>query len=162
MAKSNRLNFERYTPPGIDCTAEVRVYLILLCVAVLLSLGTPYDIQHTAGNLYIEEPGQPPYIPEGCMMPGFESFLNAIPLYFGVLLILCLWAMWMHYSSFSQGSRALYLMRRLPTRGELFRRVAVLPLWGMAIAIGTAVLLLTAYYIFYRVVTPAPCLPAGL
>lgn len=66
----------------------------------------------------------------------------------------------MLYASFSQGSRSLYLMGRLPKgrrimAGYLLRG----PLWCLVRCAVLCGALLGAYYLVWRFATPAGCLP---
>ena len=66
-----------------------------------------------------------------------------------------------HYAYHRQGSKSIYLMRRLPSKLELHRRCLTLPIAGILIALLTAFLLLLIYYAVYMNVTPAECLMPG-
>ena len=75
------------------------------------------------------------------------------------LFMLLVW-MGMLYASFSQGSRSLYLMGRLPKgrrimAGYLLRG----PLWCLVRCAVLCGALLGAYYLVWRFATPAGCLP---
>ena len=64
------------------------------------------------------------------------------------------------YSSYYQGSRSIYLMRRLPEgRGLLRRQVWTVPVcWALAILV-TGAVLLGLCWLLWRFKTPAECLP---
>lgn len=66
-----------------------------------------------------------------------------------------------HYLSHYQGSKSIYLMRRLPDRWELHHRCLTLPLTGALIYLGCALFLLLVYFCIYLIVTPAQCLIPG-
>lgn len=66
-----------------------------------------------------------------------------------------------HYAYHYQGSRSIYLMRRLPSRWELWRRCLALPAAGAVCALLLAALLLLCYFGLYLLLTPRPCLQPG-
>lgn len=64
------------------------------------------------------------------------------------------------YSSYYQGSRSIYLMRRLPDGRSLLRRqIWSVPLRVMGLLLLLGVVLLAATWLVWRFVTPAQCLP---
>ena len=84
-----------------------------------------------------------------------QHLLAARP--FPVLAGICLLLAIPHGVSFYQGSRSIYLMRRLNDRGELWRRTLGLPLVLAAIVLVLAALVLVVFYIAYCVATPDVC-----
>ena len=95
-------------------------------------------------------------------MPAFFELLDKALLGYLVLSVGMVVMAVYSYSYFYQGSRSIYLMRRLPNRFELPRRCLTLPVAAILIcmlaALGNGVL----YYGIYRLLTPVECLPAGL
>ena len=65
----------------------------------------------------------------------------------------------MNYASFRQGSKNIYLMKRLPSRWELHRRCILLPALGMVGSLVMGFTLLMIYFAIYMLVTPDRCLP---
>ena len=63
------------------------------------------------------------------------------------------------YLYYYQGSKSIYLMRRLPNRWEMHRRSITLPFAAFVIAVMTEIALWLLYYGIYLVCTPAQCLP---
>ncbi len=153
---------EALVPPGSDWRIEVRVYLIALGACALMSFLT------TVGSVYQAYRGlfdfSTAYLSERYrlsdrMMPRFTELCWTLPLFVGIMAGLCTVSAVGHWRSFSMESHTLYLMRRLPTRGELFRRVALLPILGMVLALGVLAVLYSGYYLFYIQITPAGHLP---
>ena len=74
-------------------------------------------------------------------------------------LVIAVWAVSL-YGSFSQGSRSLYLMHRLPEGRKLLTGYVVkAPLVCLAGAAVVCALLLGIYYMVWRLLTPEICLP---
>lgn len=77
-----------------------------------------------------------------------------------VLLALALAAVL--YSSYYQGSRSIYLMRRLPDGRETLRRqVWCVPLRTAALLLAAGLLAIGAAWLMWRYMTPAQCLPTA-
>ena len=87
--------------------------------------------------------------------PGVQREVDELPLL--LPLVFLLW----HYAYHYQGSRSVYLMRRLPDRWEYHRRCLAIPAATVA---ATAVLLagsLALFYGAYMLFTPAACVVPG-
>lgn len=77
-----------------------------------------------------------------------------------VLLALALAAVL--YSSYYQGSRSIYLMRRLPdSRKTLRQQVWCVPLRTAALLLAAGLLTIGAAWLTWRYMTPAQCLPTA-
>ena len=64
------------------------------------------------------------------------------------------------YSSYYQGSRSIYLMRRLPDGRRILRRqIWSVPLRVMVLLLLLGVVMLAASWLVWRFVTPEQCLP---
>lgn len=87
----------------------------------------------------------------------YEGCALWLLVYFAI--IAAVWAVLL-YGSFSQGSRSLYLMRRLPEgRKPLFAYVLRAPVRYMVYGAMLCAVLLGVYYIIWRFITPESCLP---
>ena len=81
---------------------------------------------------------------------------------FGVLILLILVWIMIRYVFFYRESKSIYLMRRLPKRSELYKRILVIPavLLGLSAITAIITVLLCRYY--YIHLTPANQLPAQI
>ena len=150
--------FQRLTPPGISAREEFRWIRNGLIVSLLFSLlffsrfFTQYD------NLFYQLGDGSRVLRQGALMP---SYMEVLGLSLGGFLILALCmlplAAW-HYGYHYQGSKSIYLMKRLPGKGELIRGCLGMPLLGAAVSAGTGLFLLFLYGGFYRLLTPQACL----
>ena len=98
---------------------------------------------------------------QGAVMAPFHEVLGGALTGFGLFALcmpaLAVWNYFYHY----QGSRSIYLMRRLPDRWELPRRCIAQPALALALCAVTAVVTLLLYFAFYWLVTPKECLQSG-
>ncbi len=136
-------------PPGTDVTVELRAYCITLGACLLLSLQTLGSIFDTAREMQRYSTSDPALPVPTDVMPPFSAFCGMLPFILFVMTALCVIGMAAHRLALTRESNALYLMRRLPTRGELFRRVYLLPLWGIGMAVAVFGVFYCIYFLFY-------------
>lgn len=144
----------RLTPPGYDADQE-RIWLrvgAMLSVIVSLAVYSQHLLAARQG-LYNHYGALNP----DAVMEDFAALLQGSLWPFPVLAGICLLLAIPHGVSFYQGSRSIYLMRRLNDRGELWRRTLGLPLVLAAIVLVLAALVLVVFYIAYCVATPDVC-----
>ena len=96
----------------------------------------------------------------GAIMPRFDRYAILTVYVTGGALLLTLASTVLLYSSYYQGSRSIYLMRRLPDGRSLLRRqVWSVPLRVMGLLLLLGMVLLALSWLVWRFVTPAQCLP---
>ena len=143
----------RYAPPGFPLRTERQLFLLAMIVAVLFSLQFPARYAAALQTVRQQLERNLPAI-----MPDFYQLLGRALLGFALPALCMLIYVFLHYSYHHQGSRSIYLMRRLPDPTELHRRCLTLPLLGIACCILTAAVVLMLYFAIYMTVTPKPCL----
>lgn len=150
---------DAWTPPGIRAAAEIKWIAAGLSLSFLYSLKFVFHfLSHRSDLLWMVENVPPLQMPE-VSMPGFFALLDHGLAGFAAVAVcmagLALYHWFYHY----QGSKSIYLMRRLPQRWELLRRCAALPALGAAACLFTALLLLALYCAIYLLFTPDGYLP---
>lgn len=155
-----RLPFESYVPAGLDARQELRWIETGLFLSILYSLGFLAFLENHYQALFTRVGGEK-VLQEGAVMADFVDILGSGLMGF-LIVALCMAALAAyHYFYHYQGSRSIYLMKRLPERWELLRRCATLPLLSAGAALLLAALLLIIYYQIYLLVTPDVCLVPG-
>lgn len=149
---------EKYAPPGIDVATEKGWYLAGLVVATLWSMWFFIQYLNERNALFEYKNGQPRLI-EGAMMCSFEQLMEYRFWLFQVVLVSMLFMVVYHYFYHYQGSKMMYLMRRLPDKWELHRRCVALPIIGAVITVLCMVGLRVLYFAVYIFCTPQQCLP---
>ena len=153
---------ERMLPPNVDPESTAAGLLTVLAGGVLTSVIW-FLIRYCRSyqSLYIiDQVTKKRMLDPGMKMESFSAFAGCA----GWLLVffVCMLLAWagILYGSFSQGSRSLYLLRRLPQgRRVLAGYVAKGPLLCLAEAGTVCAVLLGIYYLVWRFVTPDICLP---
>ena len=153
------MNFlTKNAPPGANILIHTNWYIAGLSFSLLWSLGFLFRYADKYQQLFVHtETGRT--LRSQAMMPEFEELLGGCMGGFYVVFLLLLTSIFLYYASFYQGSRSIYLMKRLPNRGELHRRCILLPALGMAAALAVRIIVLLLYFAVYMLVTPDRCLP---
>lgn len=153
-------DISRYAPPGLNLAPERNFFLTGLVCALLYSLGFFGRLTRAVNALYETRRGVRVLL-EGAVMEDFAAVLGGALAGFLVLALCMLAFLIYHYTYHRQGSRSIYLMRRLPSRWELHRRCLTLPVLAALLCLLAAFLLLVIYYAIYRSATPEACLSGG-
>jgi len=153
--------FEKYTPPGIEFKSRFIYILWYLGIAVGWSCSYLIKYLTARSNLYA-------YtlvglvLREGAFMPGFHELIyegmDSRYGFWGFYYLMVVMIV-MNYLHYYQGSKSIYLMRRLPDKWEIHRRNVIMPLAAIVIGALTQMALWMLYYGIYLTCTPQQCLP---
>lgn len=147
-------------PPGIDIPKEIRAAAYGLSAAFIYSLGFFINLSNEYSSLYyyLDEKR---LLRDGAIMRDFVDFAPSSMLIFIAVAISMIPLAAYHYIYHFQGSKSIYLMKRLPDKWELLRRCLAFPIITASAALILAVLLLLIYLAFYMLITPRSCLAPG-
>ena len=148
---------EKQLPPGVDAKREVKALALGLVGAVVYSFSFLWKYVEARNELFIYSRGVKKLM-EGAVMPPFVKVLNDTMDGFLIFFVLMIFLMFLHYVTYYKESKAIYLMKRLPDKWELYRRCVVVPLVAILIQILIGALTLLIYYGVYILFTPAECL----
>lgn len=149
----------RRMPPGTPITPDAVLYSLMLGGSLIRALFFLAEYYNEYTSLFRETLTGEQVLRDGAMMPAFSVLSDGVLSGFTFTAAVMLLFFCRNLLTFYQGSRSIYLMRRLPDAWELPRRTAVLPLCGAAVAVLTAFLMYGILYAVYMGVTPSPCLP---
>ena len=152
----------RWVPMGLKGETELKGLAWGGVVSLLYSLTFWLNFSDAYNELF-QYVGNQRVLMEDARMPLFAELLaESRPMAGFWITAACMAALavW-HYAYHYQGSRSIYLMRRLPSRWELWRRCLALPAAGAVCALLLAALLLLCYFGLYLLLTPRPCLQPG-
>ena len=159
--KINKEKLEKYAPPGIDFANQLKFCLIGLSAAFGWSVSYLAKYLTARANLYeYSMVGQG--LREGAVITDFGQLVHeGLDSFDGFLVfyIVMLGLLVYHYLYYYQGSKSIYLMRRLPDRWEMHRRSVTLPFMAIMVGSLTELALWMLYYGIYLVCTPPQCLP---
>jgi hypothetical protein len=150
----------RHAPQGINIHSEVKYYITGLICAFFYSLLFLIRYGNALSNLYRWK-GNERVLLTDAIMDDFVIILDTALMGFVIVALASLILVIYHYVYHHQGSKSIYLMKRLPNRWELHRRCLTLPLMGALLCLLAALILLLAYYGIYIACTPKECLSPG-
>lgn len=149
-----------WVPPGLDHRQEVKWTVWAFSLSLLYSLRFFLALFQARDSLFLQA-GAEKILDVNAVMPDFILLLRDSLIGFPMTALGAAALLAYHYFYHFQGSKSIYLMRRLPRRLELVRRCAALPLLTAAAALLAAGLLLALYFGIYLLVTPETCLSSG-
>ena len=150
-----------YAPAGFPIYQEIKIFFLALGISAIYSLGFLIRYLDARADLFETTWSGQKVIIAGARMPEMTSLLHNAFLGFLLMGLLALAGIFYHYLFHSQGSKSIYLMKRLPNPMELHKRCITLPLIGILISLITALLLFLIYYGIYFIFTPKVCLPTA-
>lgn len=157
MGMMRKHNLARQVPLGINLNQELGWFATGIGASLLYSLGFLARYSKEYQSLFLWD-GMTKKLDTSAVMPDFVRILGG-SLSGLLVLALCMVALAVyHYSYHYQGSKSIYLMKRLPNRWELPRRCLALPLLGIITCLCVALLMLLIYYAVYMAFTPPACL----
>lgn len=152
-----KINLARWAPVGLNLKQELQFFGAGMVFATLYSLQFFQRYGSERSNLYANAFGRRVLLPDA-VMPDFHLLLRDYWAGFAILALCMLALSAYHYLYHRQGSKSIYLMRRLPSRFELPRRCLALPLLAIFLCVVAVCLLLVLFYWTYRIFTPEGCL----
>ena len=155
-----KLDLTRLIPPGYAPSLERTLYLGGLICSSVYSLRFFVEFSFALDRLYTYE-GKQRVLLEGAIMPDFATLIYHVFIGFALVAALMLCFIAVRYAYYRQGSRADYLVRRLPDRLDWHRRCLVLPVLAVLGCALAAFLLLLFYFAVYLLFTPDACLMPG-
>lgn len=162
MRKSERIDWNKLVPVGVDGRKEKRQLLWLLAGSTAWSLlwflSRYFSRLQYVLNLLAYATQK-----DVRRMPHFAEFLAGSMIGFQITAAVMLLLAVTHYLEHYREGRSIYLMRRLPDGWDLWRRCLAVPLLGLAGCATLSLTLLLAYFAVYRLMTPAgQCDPPAL
>lgn len=149
----------RYFPPGYEYETEGKAAGTLLGIGIVLSLQFFAALYRERGRLRcLLDADSARVWPETVARPFLELLRGHLILYAPFLLFL-LGMTVCHYLYYYRGTKSIYVMRRLPRRGILWRSCVMGPLLGALPGALILVLLYLLYFGIYLLAIPAECLP---
>lgn len=148
-------------PPNVNAE-QVKGWIIALLTIVVLLCSILFLCRYPEDyrDLFWYWGSKYQRIMPGAIMPRFDRYAILTVYVTGGALLLTLASTALLYSSYYQGSRSIYLMRRLPDGRRILRRqIWSVPLRVMVLLLLLGVVMLAASWLVWRFVTPEQCLP---
>ena len=153
----------RFSPPGADIKNEWRFYIIGNIISFTVSLLFFASYASERSKIYDYNRALKKYIlNESATMTDFDQIMGGYLIGFVILSVIMLSLIIFRYSYYRQGSRSIYLMKRLPRKSEIHKRSIPLPVLASLSCLVYAFILRLLYFILYVIITPNQCLPTGV
>ena len=153
-----KTDLKKYDPPGMDTGKEQGVFITGMSMSLFYSITYLDAYWDEYRGLFVRSGGVKILRPERTIAPFFEILGNRLMGY--IILAACMFvAVAIRYTYYRQGSKSIYLMRRLPDPAVLHRSCWLQPMVRSGLALLAALVSLAAFYVIYVFVTPAVCLP---
>lgn len=149
---------EKYAPLGIGVKRQVGAYIGGMVMATLYSMHFLIVYMQARSELYIRTVTGV-VLKEGAVIRDFGALTQYVFLSFYILGSITGLTIVFFYFYHYEGSKMLYLMKRLPQKWELCKRCVTLPSAGLVILVVWMGILKMIYYTIYIVCTPSQCLP---
>ncbi len=154
-----RRNLSELVPPGAKLSRYLIWYFVILGLAMFITLFAWRNV----GNAYFhilsyDEAAKSWYVNPEAVMEDFAPLVMPYFTGFWGVALLCVAGIFVNRGAFRRDSMSVYLLKRLPTKGEYLRRTAVLPLIGLLLTLAVGVILVFLYYFIYMKTVPEECL----
>lgn len=150
---------KRYSPPGMPVKGDTVTVCVCMIFSVLWSAVSFLEEYFWDRSFLFSTVGDPGGFYMIRYMTEFHS-LTAGKFYpFAVTATVILLFIPFRYAYFFRGSKSVYLIKRLPEKAPLAKRVLVIPLAELLLCGATAFGILLICYAVYMLATPAECLP---
>lgn len=160
MRKPDPVRLERLVPPGFALRFELQFFITGLVCSALYSALYLLRLANARNGLFAYTTDGYILLPDA-QMPAFAELLEDSFSWFGVMAVMTLFFVGWHYAYHWQGSKSIWLMRRLPDRWVLHRRCLILPALELAACALCALVLFWLYFGLYVWLTPAEIYASG-
>ena len=158
MRQNKKFDLEKYAPPGVNIKQQIDFFITGNIISLIASLYFFVVYFSKYQDLY-EFDGESRVLIEGKMMPDFPLILDKFLAGFLIMAVCMMFYVIFYYVCYYQdGSKSIYLMKRLPQRYEIHKRAWTLPLIFTALCLAIGFLTAVFYLCFYLTVTPDECL----
>ena len=148
----------KYAPLGIPYEKHIRGFFALVTCATICTMFFFLQYGNALEELYTYRAGKK-VLMEGVVIDSFGQITEGLFL-MGYAVSVAVFLMVIYYYLYHyQGSKMMYLMKRLPDRWDIHRRCWTFPVCGAVITVVWMKILEMIYYGIYIIFTPSQCLP---
>ena len=155
--------YRKFSPPGMDITRELVLYLVGLALAAITALTFFAGYTQARNALYdYDQLLKKMILRENAVIADFDSVLAQSLSGFIILSVCVTLFIAFRYTYYSQGSQSIYLMKRLPSSLEIHKRAIPVPLFLALLSIALAFVFRMIFFAIYVIATPKQCLPVDV
>ena len=157
MSDKLKNSIERIIPPGANAKQPFSFCIRGIVIGIIFNLFLFWS-RYTSAFLALYEYEDGVRVRTGDMMTDFYILYDGTLVCFLAFVVAVLGFMAYYYSYYYQGSKSIYLMRRLPSRFELHKRALTTPIIMCAVFIISAFILTLINFGLYMLITPNNCI----
>lgn len=150
--------FEAISPPGMSLRFEWSFIIVGAILSFIYSLGFLFRYANARSDLFEYRMDGGVSLKKGAQIEPFVEILEDAPVGFLIVAICALIFIFLRYSYFHQGSRSIYLMRRLPDKGLRHRMCIKAPVLYFFMTLGACACVIVLYLAIFLIFTPIQCL----
>ena len=150
---------EHSIPPGAAAAYIPRYMITGYICSVLFSFSFWHRYFEKYAYLFFREGDL--LVLSGEMMNGFAMLYDGADLGFKFFAVWCVAFIIHYYTYYRQGSKSIYLMKRLPNRFEMHRRAVTVPIIMCVTFFIMSAVTTLIYFGLYLLITPNECLWPG-
>ena len=136
-----------YAPPGMETKKEKNGFILLMLYYAAIFVGFLGELVSALERLGRLFGGYD-------RMPDFYQFLDGFLILPVVVILYCVVTMLLRFWYYHQGSKSIYLMRRLPDRSVLIRSCVEILFKRILLSLAVMVGMLLLFYLAYWIATP--------
>lgn len=154
--------YAAWIPPGMDMRGELGFFAVGMLASAVYSCGFFFRLYQAQDALYQWDiaAGRRTLIADAVMPPFYEIFGHAWLGYFILLLCMLGWGIY-HAAYYRQGTKSIYLMRRLPDPLSYYRYTWASTLCAVLLCLLLAAGCLLLFFGIYHLAVPEQCLADG-
>ncbi len=156
-----KFDLDRYAPMGFPLMQELKIFAWSFGISILYSFGFLLRYLDAREELFEFTLAGKKVLIAGAIMPEMSSLIGNAFYGFFLIPLLAITGIIYHYLFHKQGSKSIYLMKRLPNPWEFPKRCLTFPLLAILLSIIAALILYLLYYCIYLCFTPKACLPTA-
>ncbi len=157
-----KAKIKRFFPVGYNVKAEMKAILLVYFLPLIVFF-IEFFSQFCSGYYSLFTYGSDPKtIRPSATMPYYHTMVNHTGKLFAPAVLLFLCIIVLHYRYHYEGSKSIYLMKRLPDKKEIHIRCLTASVAGLVITYLTMLVIIFLTYRFYMAFTPPQCLPEDI
>lgn len=150
---------KKYYPPGYDYAKEWGSIILCFVIGTIFSMALFFiELTNVMNWLYDTVLGERTLM-EGAIAQPFMELMEGQPVCFAPMFIFILIMMFYHYAYYYQGTKSIYVMRRLSSKKYIIKSCVMGTGVGMGIGLAAILVLWILYYLIYRLAIPSECMP---
>lgn len=149
---------KKYYPPGYDYIKEWISVISWFVVGLIFSMILFFtELVATNRKLFITSDGLK--LIEGAIVRPFMKLMEGQLTCFIPMFIFLLVMMVYHYIYYYQGTKSIYVMRRLSSKKYIFKSCIEGTIVGAVTGLAAMCVLFALYYLIYYLAIPSECMP---